>query len=111
MDSHLRAIVAVNAGLLDSPGLGCEVRSASDQPVTAGSIWTIQNPTRRVALTVTVPAFRNPSASFPERAADLLARLTGDENIAMLHQLSPHARSGRLDWFPLSAPKRLDREV
>jgi beta-glucosidase len=33
--------------------------------------------------------FRDPSASFAERADDLLAALTGDEKIAMLHQYSP----------------------
>src|ERR1700683_5792302 len=35
------------------------------------------------------PAFRDPALSFGERAADLLARLTGPEKIAMLHQYSP----------------------
>ena len=34
-------------------------------------------------------AFRDPALSFGERAADLLARLTGPEKIAMLHQYSP----------------------
>src|ERR1700733_6635281 len=34
-------------------------------------------------------AFRDPALSFGERVADLLARLTGPEKIAMLHQYSP----------------------
>src|SRR5690242_8507391 len=35
------------------------------------------------------PVFRDPSAGFAERADDLLARLTGQEKVAMLHQRSP----------------------
>ena len=35
-----------------------------------------------------VPAFRDPSRTFAQRANDLLSRLTADEKIAMLHQRS-----------------------
>ena len=42
-----------------------------------------------MTMTEVAPAFRDPDLSFGERAADLLARLTGPERIAMLHQYSP----------------------
>jgi beta-glucosidase len=46
-----------------------------------------------------VPPFRDPSLSFAERAADLLARLTDGEKIAMLHQRSPAVeRLGLAEW-------------
>jgi beta-glucosidase len=36
-----------------------------------------------------LPAFRDPSQPFADRAEDLIARLTAEEKIAMLHQRSP----------------------
>jgi beta-glucosidase len=46
-----------------------------------------------------VEPFRDPGLSFEERADDLLARLTGAEKIAMLHQRSPAVdRLGLAEW-------------
>jgi len=40
-------------------------------------------------MTGAMPPFRDPSLPFGERADDLLARLTDQEKVAMLHQRSP----------------------
>ncbi|HET6859745.1 MAG TPA: glycoside hydrolase family 3 N-terminal domain-containing protein, partial [Streptomyces sp.] len=40
-------------------------------------------------MTTSPPAFRDPELPFDERVDDLLARLTLDERIAMLHQFAP----------------------
>ncbi len=56
------------------------------EALRSGTVTDPMTDPEGVALTAAVPAFGIPSLPFPERAADLLGRLTDDEKIAMLHQ-------------------------